>query len=360
LPDLFTPFALGELELPNRIVMAPLTRRRAGTGKVPTALYAQYYAQRASAGLIISESTEIDPSSAGDPPTRPGLFNDVQTEGWRGVTDAVHAAGGRIVVQLSHLGRAAHPSMRLDGSDPVAPSAIAARGTVFTALGAQPYAMPRALRTDEVPVVVGHFAEAARRARLAGFDGIELHGANGYLIDQFLRDGSNQRNDRYGGNIANRTRFLIEIVEAVLGIWQPAQIGLRLSPFGTFQDMRDSDPAGLFGGVATALAPYRLGYLHVVNPAGPGTVDERQLIADLKAAFGGSFILGGGFSHASASAAIAERAADLIAFGEAFLANPDLPERFRRNAGLNKPERATFYGGGERGYIDYPFLADPP
>jgi N-ethylmaleimide reductase len=354
---LFTPIRIGDLTLPNRVIMAPLTRRRAAAGKVPTALSALYYAQRASAGLIVSESTEVDPIAGGPPPTRPGIFSEAQVAGWRLVTDAVHAEGGRIFIQLSHLGRASHPSMRSDGSLPVAPSAIGAGGTVFTPIGPQPYPIPRALDLAEIPTVVAQFAAAADNARRAGFDGVEIHGANGYLIDEFLRDGSNRRTDRYGGSVENRARLLLEITAAVVAIWGAGRVAVRLSPWNSFGDMHDSNPAAIFSHVAAALAPFGLAYLHVIeSPPGHSEAPAVPLAPDLGKLFGGPLLVAGGYDQLSAEQAIAAGTADFVAFGEAFIANPDLPARFRRGARLNQADKATFYAGGERGYTDYPFL----
>ncbi len=352
---LFEPIRIGGVLLPNRVVMAPLTRRRAGVGKIPTLVNAQYYGQRASAGLIVSESTEIDPLAAGAPPTRPGIFSNPQVDGWRLVTEAVHAKGGRIFMQLSHLGRASHPSMRIDGSAPVAPSAIQPKGMVFTPDGPQPYPLPRALETEEIPEIVAQFASAAFNAKRAGFDGVEIHGANGYLIDEFLRDGSNRRTDEYGGSAANRARFLLEVTKAVIGIWGAHRVAVRISPWNSFGDMHDSDPATTFSHVAEALRPFNLAYLHVIeSPPGHAEAPEKPLAGRLRKAFGGPLMVAGGYDRITAEHAIANTA-DLVAFGEAFIANPDLPLRFRAGLTLTPADRTTFYGGNERGYTDYPF-----
>jgi len=352
---LFSEFGLGDLALPNRLVMAPMTRRRAAEGKVPTALNALYYAQRASAGLIISESIEVDPLSHLDAPTPPGLFTDAQEAGWAGVTQAVHAAGGRIFAQLSHMGRAAHTSQLADGAHPVGPSALAAEGRIYTSTGPQPYAIPRELGIGDIAVVIAQFVDAAARARRAGFDGIELQGANGYLIDQFLRDGSNRRTDRYGGSVEARARLLVEIIHAVKAEWPTARIAVRISPLNPFQGMSDSDPVGHFSQLAAILSPLDLAYLHVVAPPHP-TDDTTPITPLLRRAFAGPLILAGKYDRARAHEAIEQGRADLIAFGEPFLANPDLPERFRTNAPLNTPDRSSFYTEGERGYTDYPTL----
>jgi N-ethylmaleimide reductase len=353
-PDLFTPIELGALVLPNRVVMAPMTRNRAGAGNVPGALAAKYYRQRASAGLIVTEATQVSPQGVGYPGT-PGIHDDLQVAGWRRVTDAVHAAGGRIFLQLWHVGRISHPSLQPGGALPVAPSAIAARGEAFTASGPQPFVIPRALETAEIPGIVAQFEHGARHALAAGFDGVEIHGANGYLIDQFLRDGTNCRTDHYGGSLENRARFLLEVTEAVAGVWDAERVGVRLSPQSGFNDMRESDPAATFGYAAQTLAPLGLAYLHVVEPVG---ADAAPLIADLKAAFGGPLMVNGGYTRPLAEAALARGEADLVSFGASFLANPDLPLRLAHNAPLNAPDPATFYGGDQRGYTDYPALDD--
>jgi N-ethylmaleimide reductase len=326
--SLFSPLTIGDLTLPSRIIMTPMTRRRASHGKIPGELNAHYYAQRAGAALIISESTEIDPFSAIDVPTRPGLTNEAQEAGWQLVTDAVHAAGGKIFVQLSHMGRTAHPSQLLEGRQPVGPSALAAAGTVYTANGAEPYVTPRTLETDAISRIVAEFAAASARAKSADFDGIEIHGANGYLIDQFLRDGSNIRTDAYGGSVKNRARFLLEIVEAVKAHWSVNRIGVRLSPTNPYQGMSDSDPVSHFAQIAEVLDPLGLAYLHVVEPSVqpqgyPATA------AAIRSAFKGPLILAGGYKRGDAEQALTAGKADLIAFGEAFIANPDLPQRWR-------------------------------
>jgi N-ethylmaleimide reductase len=349
--DLFTPVKIGTLPLPNRVVMAPMTRNRAGEGNAPTALNVEYYAQRAGAGLIVTEATQVSPQGVGYPGT-PGIHSDRQVEGWRQVTAAVHQAGGRIFLQLWHVGRISHPSLQPGGVLPVAPSAIAAKGNAITMSGLQPFPTPRALETDEIEGVVRQYGEGARQALAAGFDGVELHGANGYLIDQFLRDGANRRTDRYGGSIANRTRFLDEVTDAVAAVWGAERVGLRISPRSDFNDMRDSDPAALFGRIAEIVGRKHLAYLHVVEPV--GTPDA--LAARLRAAFGGPLILNGGYDYGTAEAALAAGSGDLVSFGAPFLANPDLPVRFRVGAPLNTPDRDTFYGGAAKGYTDYPAL----
>jgi N-ethylmaleimide reductase len=354
-PDLFTAFQLGPYELRNRLVMAPMTRSRAGEGNVPTGLAAEYYAQRASAGLIVTEGTQVSPQGVGYTHT-PGMHSDAQVAGWRRVTDAVHAQGGRIFAQLWHVGRVSHPSFH-GGELPVAPSAIGFEGQVLTYDGMQPYVTPRALETDEIAGVVGQFAAAAENAYAAGFDGVELHGANGYLIDQFLRDGSNHRTDRYGGSIQNRVRFLVEVTRTVTDVWGGDRVGVRLSPRNPNNGMSDSDPVATFGYAAYALNPLGLAYLHVLEPvAGPMAQPGERVTPALRAVFRRPLIVNGGYDAETGNAAIARGEADLVAYGVPFLATPDLPRRFREGAPLNAPDRATFYGGDERGYTDYPSL----
>jgi len=353
--SLFSSLTIGDLTLPSRIVMAPMTRHRAQHGKIPGSLNALYYAQRASAGLVITESTEIDPHSSVEVPTRPGLYNDAQQAGWRQVTDAVHAAGGRIFVQLSHMGRAALPSQLRDGRWPVGPSAVAAAGKIYTANGPEPYVEPQALSPDDIAGIVGEFADAAARAKSAGFDGIEIHGANGYLVDQFLRDGSNVRTDGYGGSVENRFRFLREIIEAAKAFWPAGRIGVRLSPTNPFQGMSDSDPVAHFAAIAALLQPLGLAYLHIVAPA---VVPDGQADAApaIRAAFHGPLIVAGGYRRQHAEAVLADGGADLVAFGEAYIANPDLPQRWRTDAALNAADKSTFYTTDAKGYTDYPSL----
>jgi N-ethylmaleimide reductase len=351
---LFTPFTLGALKLPHRVVMAPMTRNRAGPGQVPTALMAEYYAQRASAALILTEATQASLQGYGYPNT-PGIHTDAQVEGWRRVTDAVHARGGRIFLQIWHVGRISHPVMQPGGALPVAPSAIAAEGQLFTTEGMKPFVTPRALELEEIPGIVREFAEGARRAREAGFDGVEVHGANGYLLDQFLRDGSNHRTDAYGGSVEKRARLLLEVTEAVTGVLGADRVGVRLSPNNPFNSMSDSDPARTFGYAAGALAKLRLAYLHVMAPVtDPKTP---QLLPLIRERFQGPLMVNGGHSLQSANAVIQDRLADLVSFGSSFLANPDLPERLLKEAPLNTPDKSTFYGGDARGYTDYPALA---
>jgi len=356
---LFEPFRLGDLLLPNRIVMAPMTRRRAMQGKVPGALSAAYYTQRAGAALIISESTEVDPLSAGDPPTRPGIFTDEQEAGWARVTKSVHKAGGRIFLQLSHMGRAAHPSQQVGGALPKGPSPARAEGTVFTPSGPLPYVEPLEMSTTDVAEAVRNYADGAARAKAAGFDGVELHGANGYLIDQFLRDGTNWRSDAYGGTAENRFRFLREVIEATLQHWPAERIGVRFSPTNPFQGMADSDPIGHFTQFAQWLNPFGLAYLHVVEfpQQKPG---RPEVARHLREVFEGTFVAAEGFSREDGEAWLDDGRADLIAYGKNFIANPDLVDRWWRNAPINEADKATFYTPGAKGYTDYPSLAETP
>ncbi len=352
--DLFTPLVLGDMTLPNRLVMAPLTRNRAGEGNVPTALNVRYYTQRASAGLIITEASQISPQGVGYPAT-PGIHSDEQVAGWRKVTEAVHAVGGRIFIQLWHVGRISHPSMQPDNARPVAPSAIRPGGEAITYEGMQPFETPRALTLEEIHDVVADYAAAAQRAKDAGFDGVEIHSANGYLLDEFLRDGTNIRTDAYGGSVENRMRLLDEVIAAVSGVWPTNHIGVRLSPENRFNDIHDSQPQATFNTVVDMLRGHQLAYLHVLE--GDMLSNERQLnYAELKQKFGGLYMANNGYTRARAEQALAQGDADLVAFGRLFIANPDLPERFARGAKLNEPNPETFYGGNEAGYTDYPAL----
>jgi len=354
--DLFTPIQVSPYRLENRIVMAPLTRNRAGAGNVPQAMQVEYYGQRASAGLIITEATQVSPQGVGYPGT-PGIHSREQVAGWRRVTDAVHTQGGRIFLQLWHVGRISHPSLQPNGALPVAPSAIRPEGDVFTETGPQPFVTPRALTLDEIPDIVEDHQTAAANALEAGFDGVEVHAANGYLLDQFLRDGSNTRTDRYGGSIENRARLLFEVVDAVTGVWGADRVGVRLSPINSFNSMSDSDPDATFGYAASRLSPYGLAYLHVVEADFAGANSTQRYDREaLRKAFDGVYIANGGYDRPRALQAIESGNADLVSFGAPYIANPDLVERFALDAPLNKPDPATFYGGDERGYLDYPFL----
>lgn len=345
---LFTPFRLGALDLPNRFVLAPMTRSRALDGNVPNPIAAAYYVQRASAGLMVTEATQVSAEGVGYIRT-PGIHTPEQVVGWRGVTDVVHRAGGRIFLQLWHVGRVSHPDFH-DGALPVAPSAIGYEGKVFTGAGLKPTVTPRALALDELPRIVEAYRLGAANALAAGFDGVEIHGANGYLLDQFTRDGSNHRTDAYGGNVANRVRLPLEVTRAVVSVWGPGRVGYRISPTSPFNGMADSDPAATFGALVDGLSALGIAYLHVIDPAGaPGRMSPM-----LRPRFTGAYIVNGGFGPEAAAMAIEEGEADLVAFGTSFLANPDLPERFRTGAPLSAPDPSTFYSGEAKGYIDYP------
>ncbi len=366
---LFQPFDLGGLALPHRIVMAPLTRSRAGQpGNIPVDMNVTYYEQRASAALIITEATQISPQGQGYAWT-PGIHSAEQIAGWTRVVERVHARGGRIAMQLWHVGRISHPSLQPGGALPVAPSAIKPAGKAFVAgpdgSGAfVPFETPRALGTDEVSRIVADYAAAARNAKAAGFDAVEIHGANGYLIDQFLCSKTNLRTDRYGGAVENRARLLFEVIEAVATVWPRERIGLRLSPLGSFNDIADANPEETFGYVFERLNETGIGYLHLPRPdtAGGPDVDEvpardMAMLRMGRRLWRGPLMLAGGFTGKIAARWIAEGRMDLAVFGRKFIANPDLPERLRLGAPLNAPQRETFYGGDERGYIDYPALA---
>ena len=360
MPDatLFQPLPLGPLTLANRVVMAPLTRSRAAAGDVPQALNATYYAQRASAGLIISEATQISQQGKGYAFT-PGIYTPEQVAGWRLVTSAVHAAHGRIFAQLWHVGRISHPDLQAEGGLPVAPSAIRPEGQAFTEAGFKPFVTPRALAEAEIPGIVADYRHAAECALQAGFDGVEIHAANGYLLDQFLRDKTNQRTDGYGGSLENRTRFLLEVTEAVTAVWGDNRVGLRISPTSPANDIADSNPQRLFAHVVKALDRFGLAYLHVVEGATGGpreAVPGFDWLA-LRRGFRGAYMANNGYDLALAQAALKEGRADLIAFGRPFIANPDLVQRLRQGAPLAEPDKATFYGGGAHGYTDYPPMA---
>ncbi len=363
---LFDPAQAGDLQLKNRVVMAPLTRNRA-PGNVPNPMMARYYAQRASAGLLITEATPVSAQGQGYAQV-PGIYTDAQYAGWRGVTDAVHAQGGHIVVQLWHVGRISHVSLQPGGAAPVAPSAIAANAKTFIIEDGAgrfvPVSTPRALELAELPGIVDDYRRAARAARgAAGFDGVEVHGANGYLLDQFLKRGANQRTDAYGGSIENRARLLLEVMQAVVGEIGGGRTGIRLSPVTPANDIHDPDPQPLFEYVVRALAPLGLAYVHVVEGATGGArevegrpFDYEALRRAYREAGGrGAWMVNNGYDAAMAGKAVGE-GADLVAFGKPFIANPDLVERLRHGAPLNTPDVATFYGGGEKGYTDYPRL----
>lgn len=356
--DLFSPLQIGPLALPNRIFMAPLTRCRASEGHVPNELNADYYAQRASAGLIISEATSVSPAGYGYPST-PGIHTEDQVAGWKKVTDAVHSKGGHIFLQLWHVGRISHPSYQKDGALPVAPSAIKPKGQVFTGASMEEYVTPRALETSEIPRIIAEYAHGARLAKQAGFDGVEIHNANGYLLDQFLRTGTNRREDRYGGSVANRARLTLEVTEAVSGVWGADRVGIRFSPSGVFNDMHDENPLETFGHVLRELNRFGLAYAHITQVTAQDIAhgaEEGVGPRELRSAWNGKIISAGGFTLESGNAAIAEGWADAIAFGVPFIANPDLPVRFRQKSPLNAADEATFYAPGPKGYTDYPML----
>jgi len=358
MPALLSPFQLGPLTLPNRVVMAPMTRNRAGPGNAPTALNAEYYAQRANAGLIVAEAAQVSAQGLGYPGT-PGIHSAEQVAGWRLVTEAVHGAGGRIFLQLWHVGRISHPSLQPGGALPVAPSAIAPAGQAWTLDGMKPYVTPRALETTELPDVVEQFRQGAANAKAAGFDGVEVHAAHGYLLDQFLRDKTNRRTDNYGGSAANRARLMVEVMEAVAGEWGGERIGVHLSPTNlAFNDISDSDPPNTFATAVRALDRLGLGYLHLVepgpaDPVGPG---PRLDAAFFRPLWRSALVANKAYDLARADAVLGSGDADLVSFATLYLANPDLPERLRRGGPFNNPDRKTFYGGGVSGYTDYPPL----
>jgi 2,4-dienoyl-CoA reductase-like NADH-dependent reductase (Old Yellow Enzyme family) len=352
MPTLFDPIAIGDLELPNRIFMAPLTRNRSsGPGRVPNLMMRDYYIQRASAGLIISEATSVAQTGVGYPST-PGVWSREQIDGWRRITRDVHAAGGRILLQLWHVGRVSDPSYH-DGALPVAPSAIAPKGRVSLLRPERPYAVPRALETEEIAGVVEAFRTGALNARAAGFDGVEIHGANGYLLDQFLQDGSNKRADRYGGSVENRARLMLEVTDAVIAVWGPGRVGMHLAPRGDAHDMGDSNLPATFGYVARELGKRKIAFLCARE-----SLKEPRLGPELKKAFGGVYVANEGFTPESAAATLAAGEADAVAFGKLFIANPDLPRRIALNSHLNPWNSATFYSLGTEGYTDYPKLAE--
>ncbi len=359
--NLFSPVQLGAYTLPNRIVMAPMTRLRA-VNSIPNSLMATYYAQRASAGLIVTECTMVSPLSNGYM-NCPGIYSPEQVEGWKQITSAVHAKDGKIFLQLWHSGRVSHPAL-LNGELPVAPSAIASPGTLHTPIGKVNLDTPRALETEEIPQIVAQFRKGAENAIKAGFDGVELHGAFGYLIDQFLQDGSNQRSDIYGGSIENRARFLLEVMDAVTSVWGSEKVGIKLSPSNTFYGMQDSNPKATFSYVIDALNRYNLAYIHLMEP-NETDLSTREVINPVlpifRTIYNGTIISNGGYDKAKGNTVIAAGDADLVSFGKLFISNPDLPQRFEVDAELNAPNPKTFYGMGdnnlEQGYTDYPALA---
>lgn len=360
--SLLDPVAVDDLSLANRMVMAPLTRSRAGQGNVPTALMATYYSQRATAGLIITEATQVCPQGQGYIAT-PGIHSDEQVQGWKAVNAQVHAAGGTTCLQLWHVGRISHSFFQPGGAAPVAPSAIQPAMKAYTDKGFEDCPTPRALETEEVQALVHTYREAAEKAKAADFDMVEIHAANGYLLDQFLRDKTNQRTDIYGGSIENRTRFLMEVVHAVLQVFPAHRVGCRISPVSRFNDIDDSDPAALFGFVAEQLGQLKSGYLHIIEGQTGGSrdsdprVDFAGLRRSFKKAGGRLTMVNNGYTREMAQAAVSSGSADLVSFGVSFLANPDLVSRFRQGHPLNIPDQATFYGGAEKGYTDYPIYS---
>lgn len=357
--DLFSPARFGAIALANRIVMSSLTRSRAGAGNVPTALVAEYYRQRASVGLILTEASPVCAEGHGYPRT-PGIHTPEQVAGWKRVTEAVHDVGGRIALQLWHVGRISHPDLQPNGALPVAPSAIRPAGQVFTGQAMKDYVTPRALETGEIPGLVAAYVRAARNAMDAGFDGVEVHAGNGYLLDQFLRSSTNQRNDAYGGSKENRARLLLEVTQAVCSEIGSDRVGVRLSPVTPVNDMGDDDPQTNFEYVVAQLDPMQLAFLDILEGTG-GAPREKWLPFDygrLRARYTGNLIRNNGYDFATANRVVASGAADAIAFGRLLIANPDLVERFRRGAPLNAPDYETFYTGEEKGYTDYPVLED--
>lgn len=351
--DLFEPFQLGDLTLANRMVMAPMTRNRADKNGVIPPIMVTYYRQRASAGLIVTESTPVSPEGIGYPFT-PGIYTDAQRASWLRVTDSVRSAGGHIFAQLQHCGRISHPSLLPNNTTPVAPSALRPAGQAVTYTGMQDFATPRALDTNEIPGIVEQFQHGAEMAKRAGFDGVEVHGANGYIIDQFLRDGSNRRTDVYGGSAQNRMRLLNEVLDAVCAVWPSRRVGVRLTPENSFNSMLDSDPQAHFGYFVERLRPRGLAYIHVLE----GDMMIKTSALDyriLRSKFAGPYIANNGYDLVRAQTAVRSSVVDLVAFGIPFLANPDLVRRYRENLPLNEADPSTFYGGGETGYTDYPF-----
>lgn len=354
MPTLFSPIQIGALTAPNRLFMAPLTRCRADADHVPTELMTEYYVQRASAGLIIAEATMVMSGNSAFW-REPGIYSQAQVTGWQKVTTAVHAAGGRIFLQLWHGGRACHPLLN-DGAQPVAPSAIAITGDeVHTPEGKKPYVTPRALRDDELPGIVAGFKKAAENAKAAGFDGVEVHGANGYLLDEFLRDGANKRSGPYGGPVENRARLMLEVVAAVSSVWGSDRVGLRISPLNSYNSMIDSDPVGLTTWLAKRLNDCGLAYLHVMR-SDFSSQQSGDVMTPVRAHYQGVLVANMGYTADEAGRLIAEGRIDAVAFGTSFLANPDLPARIEAGAALNAPDPATFFSQGPQGYIDYPAL----
>ncbi|GLR71968.1 alkene reductase [Agaribacter marinus] len=351
--NVFDPYQLGSLKLMNRVVMAPMTRNRAGKNGVANELMTEYYRQRASAGLIVTESSPISEEGIGYPYT-PCIYNETQMHGWKNVVDAVHDQGGKIVIQLQHCGRISHPSLQKDNMPPLSPSEIKPSGSAVTYEGLQDFVSPKEMTKAEIKKAISQFGSAAKLAKDAGFDGIEVHGANGYLIDQFLRDGTNLRTDKYGGSVEKRMRFLNEVLDSVFLTWRPQQVGIRLTPENTFNSMFDSHPQKHFEYFVEQLNAKNIAYLHVLE----GDMLTQEKLVDyhkLRVMFNGTYIANNGYSLNSANTSLREKHADLIAFGTPFIANPDLVHRFKHDIPLNEADHATFYGGGEKGYIDYSF-----
>ena len=342
---LFEPIKVGDLQLPNRIFMSPLTRCRSGESRVPNDLMREYYTQRAQAGLILTEATVVSPMGIGYAQT-PGVYSEAQTEGWKKITDSVHKAGGRIFLQLWHVGRISDPIF-LNGETPVAPSAIAALGHVSLVRPKRNYIVPRSLSIPEIKDIVEQFRKGAENAKKAGFDGVEIHGANGYLIDQFLQDGSNKRNDQYGGSLENRARFMLEVTDAVISVWGASRVGMHLAPRGDSHTMGDSNLLGTFSYVAEQLGKRKLAFLCSREHRGPDWIGPK-----LKKAFGGTYVANEGFTQQTAEQVLANGEADAVAFGQLFIANADLPAKFKTGGELRKPNMATFYSHGPEGYID--------
>lgn len=350
MPSLFDPLKVGDIEIPNRIVMAPLTRQRAGVERIPNAMMAEYYTQRAAAGLILTEATVVTPMGIGYAET-PGIWSDEQAEGWKLVTDSVHKAGGRIFLQLWHVGRISDPFF-LNGAQPVAPSAIAAEGHVSLLRPQRPFPVPRALELDEIAGIIEDYRRGAANAKAAGFDGVEIHGANGYLLDQFLQDSANHRTDAYGGTIEKRARLLLEVTDAAVDIWGAGRVGVHLAPRGDSHTMGDSTRPQTFGYVARELGKRKIAFICARERQAEDSIGPQ-----LKAEFGGVYIANEGFTRESAEKAIADGVADAVAFGKSYIANPDLVARFAAHAPLNEPNPSTFYAPGPAGYTDYPTLA---
>lgn len=360
--NLLSPGQLGALTLKNRTVMAPLTRMRTSPGGIPNAMMAEYYGQRSTAGLIISEASQVSPQGVGYPGT-PGIHSPEQIAGWKEVTTKVHNQGGKMFLQLWHVGRISHPDLQPQGQLPLAPSAIQPAGEAITATGFKPFVTPRALELEELPEIVAQYRRGAENAKAAGFDGVEVHAANGYLLDQFLQDCSNQRQDRYGGSLENRFRLVREVLEAVIEVWGSDRVGIRLSPSGSFNDMGDSNPSALFSYVVQELVPYNLAYLHLVEPRVNNSETLDEPCSELTSGFfrklyPGTIMAAGAYSQSSGDLAIAQGDVDFVAFGRLYISNPDLVARFAQNAPLNDYDRNTFYGGDATGYLDYPFLAE--